>query len=66
MSGYGFGAYVNGEYHGPRAATLRGNDFRGNDILDCSDYFPAEGALSVWIDNLGDTSDPPGICSPAP
>ncbi len=64
VSGYPIGVEVEGGY----SPTLRGNDFRGNDIVDCfdSDGTRADGALSTWIDNLGDTSDPPGICSPGP
>ena len=67
VSGYAYGVSVAAGYHGTRVPTLRGNDFRGNDIVDCTDYGPsANGALSTWIANLGDTSDPPGICSPGP
>jgi len=64
VSGYAVGAYADTGHDGAPVATLRDNDFRGNDILDCND---ANGeALSIWIDNLGDTSDPPGLCSPGP
>ncbi len=59
--------YVAAGYNGQRVPTLRGNDFRGNRGLDChDDGLSADGAPSTWIDNLGDTSDPPGICSPGP
>lgn len=36
---------------------VRGNDARGN-VLDCLD----EGTANTWVNNLGDTSDPTGIC----
>ena len=64
VSGYEYGAYVFSDY----TVTLRGNDFRGNRLTDCYDdeQEENEAQLSTWIDNLGDTSYPPGICSPGP
>ncbi len=61
VSGYGIGAAADSGDDGRAVATLRDNDFRGNHSLDCFG-----GAPTIWIDNLGDTSDPPGLCSPGP
>jgi hypothetical protein len=59
VNGQRFGVLVFG--HGP-GTTFERNDFRGN-LWDCYD----DSAIpATWIDNLGDTSRPPGICSPAP
>ena len=40
------------------------NDFRGNGGIDCRDN-GADGEEGVWQRNLGDESDPAGLCSPS-
>ena len=67
VSGYDIGVVAEAGFGGRRVPTLRGNDFRGNDRLDCWDLsFVEFGEPSIWIDNLGDTSDPAGICAQGP
>jgi parallel beta-helix repeat protein len=40
---------------------LRENNFSGNDATDCVDD---SGPANTWTDNLGDDSNPSGLCSP--
>ena len=48
-----------------RDNALRGNDFRGHDEFDRTDFTgpTAETVLNTWIDNLGFDPSPEGICT---
>jgi parallel beta-helix repeat protein len=45
---------------------IHDNDFRGNEVLDCSDRSRGGGTAgtgNTWTNNLGDTSRPAGLCT---
>jgi hypothetical protein len=47
---------------------IRDNDFRANARLDCLDTTAGTGTAgtgNTWTNNLGEESDPEGICSTA-
>jgi parallel beta-helix repeat protein len=58
-----------GLHAGPDASgnTLRENDARSSGTFDCRDESTGPGTAATanfWINDRGDTSDPPGICRP--